>query len=87
MENPVQAEAHLEVLLVWLDVDVAGLAFHRLGKNVVDQFDNGCLTGLVQQILAHIQLGEQVLAVFFLTQVLNDLLGSVIGLTVGAIYG
>ena len=75
------------MLLVWFDVDVAGLAFNRLGKNVVHQFDNGCLTGLVQQILAHFQLGEQMLAVCFLTQVLNDLLGSVIGLTVGTIDG
>ena len=47
VQHPVQTEAHLQVLLVRFNMDIAGLTLNSLGKNVIDQLDYGCLTGLI----------------------------------------
>jgi hypothetical protein len=47
VQYSIQTEAHLQVLLIGLDMDIAGLTFNSLAKNMIDQLDYGCLTSLI----------------------------------------
>ena len=61
VEHPVQTEAHLQVLLVWFDVDIAGLTLNSLRKNMIDQFDYGCfinLSKIIKKMLKRLRFAE-----------------------------